>query len=74
MIFYSCSKGDRVGINTPNHSIYPILQWATAKIGAILATINPTYAPSELVNVLRVSTDYNQVEHLACQIDLLICF
>ncbi|PLW32195.1 hypothetical protein PCANC_18928, partial [Puccinia coronata f. sp. avenae] len=46
-------KGDRVGINTPNHSIYPILQWATAKIGAILATINPTYAPSELVNVLR---------------------
>ncbi|PLW27576.1 hypothetical protein PCASD_20086 [Puccinia coronata f. sp. avenae] len=46
-------KGDRVGINTPNHSIYPILQWATAKIGAILATINPTYAPSELVNVLK---------------------
>ncbi|KAH9457123.1 hypothetical protein MJO29_011116 [Puccinia striiformis f. sp. tritici] len=46
-------KGDRVGINTPNHSIYPILQWATSKIGAILATINPAYAPSELANVLK---------------------
>lgn len=48
-------KGDRVGINTPNHSIYPILQWATAKMGAILATINPAYAPSELINAIKVS-------------------
>ncbi|OAW00220.1 hypothetical protein, variant [Puccinia triticina 1-1 BBBD Race 1] len=46
-------KGDRVGINTPTHSIYPILQWATSKIGAILATVNPAYATSELVNVLK---------------------
>ncbi|KAA1096043.1 hypothetical protein PGT21_003283 [Puccinia graminis f. sp. tritici] len=46
-------KGDRVGINTPTHSIFPILQWATSRIGAILATINPAYAPSELANVLK---------------------
>lgn len=46
-------KGDRVGINTPNHSIYPILQLATSKIGAILATINPSYAPSELLNAIK---------------------
>jgi len=46
-------QGDRVGINTPSHSIFPILQWATSKIGAILATINPAYAPSELTSVLK---------------------
>ncbi|MBW0491071.1 hypothetical protein O181_030786 [Austropuccinia psidii MF-1] len=46
-------KGDRVGINSNNHSIYPILQWATAKLGAILTTINPAYSLSELTAVLK---------------------
>jgi acyl-CoA synthetase (AMP-forming)/AMP-acid ligase II len=53
-----------VGINTPTHSIFPILQWATSRIGAILATINPAYAPSELANVLKVSIENQLIIHI----------
>lgn len=35
-------------------SAYAILQWAAARIGAILATINPSYRIDELVGTLRL--------------------
>ncbi|KAJ3840166.1 acetyl-CoA synthetase-like protein [Lentinula raphanica] len=35
-------------------SAYAILQWAAARIGAILATINPSYRTDELVSTLRL--------------------
>ncbi|MET7767598.1 AMP-binding protein [Nocardia sp. NPDC005366] len=46
-------KGDRVGIWAPNCAEWFFVQYATAKIGAILVTINPAYRTSELEYVLR---------------------
>ncbi|MFC3774027.1 AMP-binding protein [Mycolicibacterium holsaticum] len=48
-------KGDRVGIWSPNCAEWVILQYATAKIGAILVTVNPAYRTHELEYVLRHS-------------------
>lgn len=45
-------KGDRVGVIMGNTSSYAMLQWACAKIGAILVTINPAYRIKELVSTL----------------------
>ncbi len=47
--------GDRVGIWTPNCAEWTIVQLATAKMGAILVTINPSYRSHELAFVLRQS-------------------
>ncbi len=41
-------KGDRVGIWAPNCAEWTVIQFATAKIGAILVTINPAYRLSEV--------------------------
>ncbi|MCE3556556.1 AMP-binding protein, partial [Pseudonocardia sp. RS11V-5] len=46
-------KGDRVGIWAPNMAEWTVLQYATAKIGAILVNINPSYRTHELEYVLR---------------------
>lgn len=48
-------KGDRVGIWAPNCAEWLLVQYATAKIGAILVTINPAYRAHELSYVLRNS-------------------
>jgi fatty-acyl-CoA synthase len=47
--------GDRVGIWAPNCADWVLLQFATAKIGAILVNINPAYRSHELAYVLRQS-------------------
>src|SRR5690349_15045779 len=41
-------KGDRVGIWAPNRYEWVIVQYATARVGAILVTINPAYKAAEL--------------------------
>ncbi|MCP2299560.1 fatty-acyl-CoA synthase [Nocardia amikacinitolerans] len=46
-------KGDRVGIWAPNCAEWFLVQYATAKLGAILVNINPAYRTSELGYVLR---------------------
>ena len=46
-------KGDRVGIWAPNRYEWVIVQWATARVGAILVTINPAYKAEELRYALR---------------------
>ena len=46
-------KGDRVGIWAPNRTEWVLTQYATAKVGAILVTINPAYRSHELGYVLR---------------------
>jgi len=46
-------KGDRVGIWSPNRAEWTFLQYATAKIGAILVNINPAYRSHELQYVLN---------------------
>ncbi len=48
-------QGDRVGIWAPNCAEWTILQYATAKVGAVLVTINPAYRTHELAYVLRHS-------------------
>ncbi|HEX6444707.1 MAG TPA: AMP-binding protein [Streptosporangiales bacterium] len=48
-------KGDRVGIWAPNVPEWVFVQYATAKIGAILVNINPAYRTHELAYVLRQS-------------------
>ncbi|RXF02361.1 AMP-binding protein [Pseudoalteromonas sp. PS5] len=45
--------GDRVGIWSPNNLEWSLVQFATAKIGAIMVCINPAYRPSELEYVLN---------------------
>ncbi|WP_158882018.1 AMP-binding protein [Amycolatopsis anabasis] len=45
-------KGDRVGIWAPNCAEWTLIQYATAKIGAILVNINPAYRSHELEYVL----------------------
>src|ERR1700724_3066603 len=47
------SKGDRVGIWSPNRYEWVIIQYATAAMGAILVNINPAYRTSELEYVLN---------------------
>ncbi|MFC4126554.1 AMP-binding protein [Nocardia rhizosphaerae] len=44
--------GDRVGIWAPNCAEWLFVQYATAKLGAILVNINPAYRTSELAYVL----------------------
>ncbi len=44
---------DRVGIWAPNCAEWVLLQYATAKIGAILVNINPAYRSHELSYVLQ---------------------
>ncbi|GEL22186.1 fatty-acyl-CoA synthase [Pseudonocardia sulfidoxydans NBRC 16205] len=46
-------KGDRVGIWAPNMAEWTLVQYATAKIGAILVNINPAYRTHELEYVLN---------------------
>jgi fatty-acyl-CoA synthase len=47
------AKGDRVGIWAPNRYEWVILQYATARVGAILVNINPAYKAAELEYVLN---------------------
>jgi fatty-acyl-CoA synthase len=49
------AKSDRVGIWSPNCAEWVLLQYATAKIGAILVNINPAYRSHELGFVLAQS-------------------
>ncbi|MGA8667558.1 MAG: AMP-binding protein [Candidatus Dormiibacterota bacterium] len=47
--------GDRVGIWSPNRFEWVVIQYATARIGAILVNINPAYRTSELEYALTQS-------------------
>jgi fatty-acyl-CoA synthase len=49
------AKGERVGIWAPNCAEWTILQFATAKVGAILVNINPSYRTHEVEYALRQS-------------------
>src|SRR4051794_22981659 len=48
-------RGDRVGIWAPNCAEWVLVQYATAKIGAILVNVNPAYRTHELAYVLDQS-------------------
>ena len=49
------TRGDRVGIWSPNNAEWVVVQFATAKVGAILVNVNPSYRSHELEYALRQS-------------------
>ena len=49
------APGDRVGVWSPNRWEWVVVQYATARIGAILVNINPAYQVAELEYALRQS-------------------
>jgi fatty-acyl-CoA synthase len=49
------ARGERVGIWAPNCVEWAVLQYATAKVGAILVNINPAYRTHEVAYVLEQS-------------------
>jgi fatty-acyl-CoA synthase len=48
-------KGDRVGLLATNCTAWVVVQFATAKVGAILVNLNPAYRPAELEYSLNQS-------------------
>ncbi|MEO8449740.1 MAG: AMP-binding protein [Gemmatimonadota bacterium] len=66
-------KGDRVGIWAGNRFEWLVVQYATAKIGAILVNVNPAYRRHELqyalgksgVSVLVAARNFRQTDYLA---------
>ena len=55
LIALGVKRGERVGVWSPNCYQWTLLQYATAKIGAILVNINPAYRTSELIYVINQS-------------------
>ena len=47
------AKGERVGIWSPNCAEWTLLQYATAKAGAVLVNVNPAYRSHELEFVVK---------------------
>jgi fatty-acyl-CoA synthase len=48
LVALGLERGDRIGIWSPNCAEWALTQFAAAKIGLILTTINPAYRASEL--------------------------
>ena len=48
-------KGDRVGVWSPNRFEWVVIQYATARVGAILVNLNPAYKAQELGHALAQS-------------------
>ncbi|MFF9478578.1 AMP-binding protein [Streptomyces sp. NPDC014733] len=55
LLAHGIGNGDRVGIWSPNCPEWLLLQYATARIGAVLVNVNPAYRTHELGYVLRQS-------------------
>jgi fatty-acyl-CoA synthase len=48
-------SGDRVGIWSPNNAEWVVVQYATARMGAILVNLNPAYRTHEVAYALKQS-------------------
>ncbi len=67
------AQGDRVGIWSPNCAEWTLVQYATAKIGAILVNVNPAYRTHELayavnqsgLSLLVTATDFKTSDYRA---------
>ncbi|CAM4013763.1 AMP-binding protein [Smaragdicoccus niigatensis] len=55
LIAIGIAPGDRVGIWAPNCAEWTVTQFATAKVGAVLVTINPAYRTHEFVYAVNLS-------------------
>ena len=73
LIANGVQRGDRVGIWAPSRYEWFVLQFATARVGAILVTINPAYKATELeyalhkagVSLLVMSRGFRQADYVA---------
>jgi fatty-acyl-CoA synthase len=73
MLARGVKKGDRVGIWAPNRYEWVVTQFASARIGAILVTINPAYKTAELeyalnksgVSFLLLARRFRQAEYVS---------
>jgi fatty-acyl-CoA synthase len=73
LLALSIEPGERVGIWSPNNAEWVTLQYATAKVGAILVNINPAYRTSEVayalgqsgVSTLVLAPRFRQADYLA---------
>jgi fatty-acyl-CoA synthase len=55
LIAAGLQKGDRIGIWAPNCAEWTITQYATAKIGAVLVNVNPSYRTHEFAYAVNQS-------------------
>jgi fatty-acyl-CoA synthase len=55
LLAHGIAKGDRVGIWSPNGAEWVLVQYATAKVGAILVNVNPAYRAHEVTYALNQS-------------------
>ena len=55
LVHAGLDQGDRVGIWAPNVPEWTLLQYATARTGLVLVTVNPAYRTGELAYVLQQS-------------------
>lgn len=55
LIASGIKKGDRIGIWSANRFEWVVIQYASARMGAILVNINPAYRPVELKYALKQS-------------------
>ncbi len=55
LIALGVKRGDRVGIWSPNRWEWVVVQYATARIGAVLVNLNPAYKTAELEYALNQS-------------------
>jgi fatty-acyl-CoA synthase len=66
-------RGDRVGVWSPNRYEWVVLQYATARMGAILVNVNPAYRVHELeyalkhsgVSTLVLAKSFRQADYVA---------
>lgn len=55
LVALGVKPGDRVGCWLPNVPEYVVLQYATARMGAVLTTVNPAYRLPELLHALSIT-------------------
>jgi fatty-acyl-CoA synthase len=73
LLLRGVKKGDRVGIWSPNRLEWVELQYATARMGAVLVNINPAYRVHELeyalkhsgVSTLVLAKGFRQADYVA---------
>ena len=71
LLAFGVEKGDRVGLWSPNRFEWVVVQYAAARVGAILVNINPAYKTAELeyalnqsgVSVLLLARGFRQTDY-----------
>ena len=72
LMAYGIEKGDRVGIWAPNRYEWVLIQYATARVGAIMVNINPGYKTTGLkfalnqsrINLLITSRGFRDTDYI----------